>query len=173
MHDRVLLFAAQRESGAYDSERFKTSDSMRSLRSPPPTGLNNFYLSGSEMTLSHAHNLYVNTLVQNGNRGRCTCRRLPAPLRSYGRLRFGAPTTLRRTVWYGALGVYVIVIVAGLTNTTLHHEYDILYPCHGAPRGRLPDKALRLTRGALIAMFRVPPLPFIRSAGVFPWTGRI
>ncbi|HAO93758.1 MAG TPA: hypothetical protein DCR11_07740 [Deltaproteobacteria bacterium] len=121
------------KSGAYDSERFKIwRISMRSFEAHPLSGigLNNFYLSGSEMTLSHAHNLYVNTLVQNGVIGAAA---LAAVLAGAATLLWKArglrcaDPLYGRTVWYGALGVYVIVIVAGLTNTTLHHEHAIFF----------------------------------------------
>lgn len=120
--------------GAYDSERFKAwALSIETFEAHPATGigLNNYYLSGHEKAaLGHAHSLYVNTLVQNGALGAVA---LAAALAGAAALLWkarglrGAESLYGRSVWYGALGAYVIVIVAGITNTTLHHEHAIFF----------------------------------------------
>ncbi len=120
--------------GAYDSNRFKAwALSVETFEAHPVAGigLNNYYLSGHEKaTLGHAHSLYINTLVQNGAIGAAALAAVlvgAAALLWKARGLRGAESFYGRSVWHGALGVYVIVIVAGITNTTLHHEHAIFF----------------------------------------------
>ena len=77
---------------------------------------------------SHGHSLYVNTLAERGLLGFAA---LLAILAAW------AATLVRRvpnvnarpvvwTYWGGAAGAWVITIVAGVLNTTLHHELALL-----------------------------------------------
>jgi len=76
----------------------------------------------------HAHNLYLNTLVERGAVGfaalaavmltwvYCLYRRIPG--REEGDLAWA--------LWGGSLSAWFVTVAVGLFNTTLHHEHAIL-----------------------------------------------
>ncbi len=80
---------------------------------------------------SHAHSLYFNTLAERGLLGLLP---LIALLVSFGTVLVrqrprGLPSKLEGTLWGGAFGAWVITVVGGLFNTTLHHEHALVTVC--------------------------------------------
>lgn len=77
---------------------------------------------------NHAHSLFVNTLAERGVAGTLA---LMAVLIAWAiwlvRYRPRAPDPdLDWVLWGGALSAWVITVLVGLVNTTLHHEHGIL-----------------------------------------------
>lgn len=77
---------------------------------------------------SHGHSLYVNTLVERGIFGIAV---VFAVLAAWGwAVARGMPRTadspLRWAYWGGALAAWMIAVLIGLVNTTLHHEHALL-----------------------------------------------
>ncbi len=96
-------------------------------------GLNNFkninLQTRDPLTLGsvdHAHNLYFNTLAQLGIPGAIA---LLALLATSGALIWKyRPTMNRRELWfYGVGGGWFVIVLVGLSNTTLHHEMSMLF----------------------------------------------
>lgn len=97
-------------------------------------GMDNFARAGARpddplrFLYPHAHNLYLNALAERGLVG-------AAPLLAVivlwpvwlARLRPGPGSNSEEwLVWGGALGAWFVSAVAGLVNTTLHHEQGLL-----------------------------------------------
>ncbi len=77
---------------------------------------------------AHGHSLYLNTLVERGLAGFLA---LLAVLGAWGwALARNAPRTvdppLRWTYWAGALAAWLVAILVGIVNTTLHHEHALV-----------------------------------------------
>jgi O-antigen ligase len=86
-------------------------------------------LDQSQIALaSHGHSLYVNTLAERGVAGvaalfvvllmwaHTLIRRIPG----------SGDSPLRWAYWGGATGAWLIAVVVGLVNTTLHHEHALI-----------------------------------------------
>lgn len=97
-------------------------------------GLNNFknvVLDVDEptrfSTVDHAHNLYVNSLVQGGWPGLVALVvMLGSGLGTIVRLRKNGEPSVRLVV-RAALGVWLVVVLNGCSNTSLHHELSMLF----------------------------------------------
>jgi len=77
---------------------------------------------------SHAHSLYVNTLVERGMTGLAV---LLAVLGAWGwalvrHLPAAGDSPVRWTYWGGAAAAWLVAIVVGTVNTTLHHEHALV-----------------------------------------------
>jgi O-antigen ligase len=77
---------------------------------------------------SHAHSLYVNTLVERGLVGFAA---VISVLVAWGwslwrNLPMGDDTPIRWTYWGGALTAWLVAILVGAVNTTLHHEHALI-----------------------------------------------
>jgi O-antigen ligase len=77
---------------------------------------------------SHAHSLYFNTLAERGFIGSLPLLVFLAGigLALYRQRPLGGSTPLRQTLWGAALGAWVITVVGGVFNTTLHHEHALI-----------------------------------------------
>lgn len=77
---------------------------------------------------SHAHNLYANTLAERGVLGFLPMLVLLAALgvALVRRRPAGDSAAFSQALWGGALGAWLILVVGGLFNTTLHHENAML-----------------------------------------------
>ncbi len=77
---------------------------------------------------AHAHNLYINTLAERGSVGLAALLAvLVAWLVALIRLRpQAADTDFRWLLWGSAAGAWIVTTLAGMLNTTLHHEHGIL-----------------------------------------------
>ena len=76
----------------------------------------------------HAHSLYVNTLVERGAAGLLI---LLTVLAAWGwSLGIGIPAAndspVRWAYWGGALAAWLVAMLVGLVNTTLHHEHALV-----------------------------------------------
>jgi len=86
-------------------------------------------LAPEELYLStHAHSLYFNTLAERGIIGT-----LPLllflgglGLALFRQRPLGQTSALHQTLWGAALGAWVITVVGGVFNTTLHHEHALI-----------------------------------------------
>lgn len=93
-------------------------------------GLNNFkniYLSEGDprhLTIDHAHNLYLNTLVQMGWLGL-----IALLFFSYRSASIIWISLMKKDQFkfHVAAGAWAVVFLVGLSNTTLHHEVSILF----------------------------------------------
>jgi O-antigen ligase len=79
-------------------------------------------------TQSHAHSLYVNTLVERGVAGFAV---LLAVLGAWGwalvrHIPAAGDAPVRWTYWGGASAAWLVAIVVGTVNTTLHHEHALV-----------------------------------------------
>jgi O-antigen ligase len=77
---------------------------------------------------AHGHSLYVNTLVERGAAGLLA---LLVVLAAWGwSLASNVPATsaspVRWAYWGGALAAWLVAILVGLVNTTLHHEHALI-----------------------------------------------
>jgi hypothetical protein len=77
---------------------------------------------------SHGHSLYVNTLAERGAAGLAA---LLAVLVMWAcALARGVPRPdeppIRWAYWGGALGAWLVAVIVGLVNTTLHHEHALI-----------------------------------------------
>lgn len=77
---------------------------------------------------AHGHSLYVNTLVERGAAGLIA---LLIALAAWGwALGSGIPMTndspVRWAYWGGALAAWLVAVLVGLVNTTLHHEHALI-----------------------------------------------
>lgn len=78
--------------------------------------------------LSHAHNLFLNTLAERGSVG-FVALLLFLGLQAQLLWRYRpSPDTLplENTLWAAAGGAWLVVVFGGLFNTTLHHEHGML-----------------------------------------------
>ncbi len=77
---------------------------------------------------SHAHSLYFNTLAERGLLGFLPLLVFLAGIGlALNRQRpHGGATPLQQTLWGAALGAWVITVVGGVFNTTLHHEHALI-----------------------------------------------
>jgi O-antigen ligase len=77
---------------------------------------------------SHAHSLYFNTLAERGFIGSLPLLVFLAGigLALYRQRPLGGSTPLRQTLWGAALGAWVITVVGGVFNSTLHHEHALI-----------------------------------------------
>ena len=77
---------------------------------------------------SHAHSLYFNTLAERGFIGALPLLVFLAGigLALYRQRPLGGSTPLRQTLWGAALGAWVITVVGGVFNSTLHHEHALI-----------------------------------------------
>jgi len=78
--------------------------------------------------MPHAHNLYLNTLAERGIVGSVP---LAAVLIAWGLLLFRrrprpADSEDDWLLWGAAAAAWTVSVVAGLANTTLHHEHGML-----------------------------------------------
>jgi O-antigen ligase len=101
-------------------------------------------------TQAHGHSLYVNTLVERGLAGFAV---LLAVLGAWGwTLARSIPpasgSPVRWTYWGGAAAAWLVAVVVGTVNTTLHHEHALVsmlllggWLC--LRRGRQPPAAIR------------------------------
>lgn len=86
------------------------------------------FSNGQLFFASHAHNIYMTTLAERGVLGLLPLLAFLAAI-AFNLLRsrrasFTDP--LNKALWGGALGVWVIAVVGGLFNTTLHHEHAMI-----------------------------------------------
>ena len=77
---------------------------------------------------SHAHSLYVNTLVERGIVGLTV---LLCVLSAWGwalarNMPSANDTVPRWTIWGGAFSAWLVTVLVGLVNTTLHHEHALI-----------------------------------------------
>ena len=77
---------------------------------------------------SHAHSLYVNTLAERGIAGFAV---LLAVLAAWGwalarDIPSAAESATRWTYWGGAFAAWLVTVLVGLVNTTLHHEHALI-----------------------------------------------
>jgi O-antigen ligase len=77
---------------------------------------------------AHAHSLFVNTLVERGAAGLLV---VLTVLAAWGwSLRSGIPATndspVRWAYWGGGLAAWLVAVLVGLVNTTLHHEHALI-----------------------------------------------
>lgn len=106
------------------------------IRSRPWTGvgLNNFrniMLTSDEptqfITVDHAHNLYVNHLAQEGWPGMAALLvMLGSTAYAVVRLR-GSASSDTQLIFRATLGVGLIVMLTGFSNTSLHHELSMMF----------------------------------------------
>lgn len=80
------------------------------------------------MFSSHGHSLYLNTLVEQGVVGLAA---VLAVLLLWGvelarRVPSGAAPPLEWSYWGGAAAAWMIAVIVGLVNTTLHHEHALI-----------------------------------------------
>jgi len=80
------------------------------------------------MPQAHAHNLYINTAAERGAFGLLV---LLAVLAAWvGSLFRAVPATgdsaVRWAYWGGALGAWLVAVLVGLVNTTMHHEHALI-----------------------------------------------
>lgn len=80
------------------------------------------------MPTSHAHSLYVNTLAERGLAGFVV---LLAVLAAWGWSLARSPpaaddSAVRWSCWGGALAAWLVAVLVGVVNTTLHHEHAIV-----------------------------------------------
>ncbi len=96
---------------------------------------------------NHAHSLYLNTLVERGLYGFAVfaCVLIAWAASLWRRRPAVAGSDLEWALWGAALAAWAIVVLAGIFNTTLHHEIAIL--------------ALLLLGSWLSLTRRVAPLP--------------
>ncbi len=86
------------------------------------------YVASEYKSTSHAHSLYLNTLVERGAFGLTV---LLAVLSGwlYGLLRYlpgRSSENLAWALWGGSFGAWLVTAGVGMVNTTLHHEHGIL-----------------------------------------------
>ena len=131
------------------NDRFRTL-SKASLCAPPrDCGAAPLYFT------SHAHSLYANTLAERGALGLAS---LAALLACWARAVWRGRDRARvdpayAAVWSAALGAFLVAVLAGLLNTTLHHEHGLLsmvalgllLAAGGRPRVGVPPTAGRAT----------------------------
>jgi O-antigen ligase len=121
--------------GSFHNRSVFCQVAMEQAKTRPWTGvgLNNFKnisLPPSDpmrlATIDHAHNLYFNTLAQMGIPGfLALCLLLAMSARMIWRWR---PSQCPRRLWFcSAGGVWLIMTVTGLSNTSLHHEMAMLF----------------------------------------------
>jgi len=77
---------------------------------------------------SHGHSLYVNTLVERGAVGLAA---LLAVLLLWGlalarNIPDAAASPLRWSYWGGAAAAWMVAVIVGFVNTTLHHEHALI-----------------------------------------------
>lgn len=77
---------------------------------------------------SHAHSLYVNTLTERGFFGLSV---LLAVLAAWGwtlarNIPERSDSTMRWAYWGGALSAWLVTLLVGAVNTTLHHEHALV-----------------------------------------------
>lgn len=78
--------------------------------------------SAAEGRADHVHNLYLNTLVQQGGAGLLALLLLAGcAARALWR------TRRREAAWLTAAGAWVLTFGIGMFNTTLHHEHGLLF----------------------------------------------
>jgi O-antigen ligase len=116
------------------------------LRPLTGVGLNNFknvYLSHTTdpvvFAIDHAHNIFMNTLVQTGWIGLLALGFLTV---SSFHVIWKARKENRTSTFFPALGAWGIIFIVGLSHTTLHHENAILFFlfmsfCNSSPREKL------------------------------------
>ena len=77
---------------------------------------------------THAHSLYFNTLAERGLIGFLPLLAFLAGigLALYRQRPQGDAAPLQQTLWGAALGAWVITVVGGVFNTTLHHEHALI-----------------------------------------------
>ena len=77
---------------------------------------------------THAHSLYFNTLAERGLIGFLPLLAFLAGigLALYRQRPQGGAAPLQQTLWGAALGAWVITVVGGVFNTTLHHEHALI-----------------------------------------------
>lgn len=77
---------------------------------------------------THAHSLYFNTLAERGLIGFLPLLGFLAGigLALYRQRPQGGAAPLQQTLWGAALGAWVITVVGGVFNTTLHHEHALI-----------------------------------------------
>ncbi|HEX6528516.1 MAG TPA: O-antigen ligase family protein, partial [Burkholderiales bacterium] len=83
---------------------------------------------GGLMFSSHGHSLYLNTLVEQGVVGLAA---VLAVLLLWGvelarRVPGAAAPPLEWSYWGGAAAAWMIAVIVGLVNTTLHHEHALI-----------------------------------------------
>ncbi len=122
--------------GSFHNRTAIWSASIEAFRERPWTGvgLNNFKNVMLETddpmrfaTVDHAHNLYVNSLVQGGWPGLAALVvMLGSGLGTIVRLRKNREPSVRLVV-RAALGVWLVAVLNGCSNTSLHHELSMLF----------------------------------------------
>ncbi len=77
---------------------------------------------------THAHSLYFNTLAERGLVGFIPLLAFLAGIgfSLYRQRPQGDSVPLRQTLWGAALGTWVITLIGGVFNTTLHHEHALI-----------------------------------------------
>ena len=77
---------------------------------------------------THAHSLYFNTMAERGLIGFLPLLAFLAGigLALYRQRPQGGAAPLQQTLWGAALGAWVITVVGGVFNTTLHHEHALI-----------------------------------------------
>lgn len=77
---------------------------------------------------SHAHSLYINTLVERGAAGLLTVMAvlLAWALSLWRAIPLSTDNPVRWTFWGGSLAAWLVAVLVGLVNTTLHHEHALI-----------------------------------------------
>jgi O-antigen ligase len=86
------------------------------------------YVAAEHVGAPHAHSLYVNTLVERGAAGLATVLLLLAAWAvtlARSRPAFAAPGAVL-ALWCASASAWLVTVVIGFANTTLHHEHAML-----------------------------------------------
>lgn len=80
------------------------------------------------LTQSHGHSLYINTLAERGTLGFLA---LLAVLTAWAfalwrAVPFGNDSPVLWVYWGGALAAWLVAVIVGFVNTTLHHEHALI-----------------------------------------------
>ena len=79
------------------------------------------------MPQAHAHNLFINTIAERGAFGLLALlAALAAWIWSLRAIPSPGDSAIRWAYWGGALGAWMVTVLVGMVNTTLHHEHALI-----------------------------------------------